>query len=138
LFALLGVLLAARVPSAAAQESFARAQPGAGLSSVVAGPAAADSTSDIEITTKTLTVSGAPRSYQVVSVPVPDALAKSSDVSVEIMPHGRLHDPRFRSRSFDPLKGQSRLGVTIGIPANAIAGRLVAATCGSPLRARLC
>ena len=123
-----GVLLLLVFPfwSAGAQEP-SPAQPGAGLSPILARTSSSNPTSDIEITTKSLTISGAPRSYQVVSVPVPDALAKASDLSVEIVPHGDFTILGPRTRSFDAARGQSRLGVTIGIPANAIAGRLVAA-----------
>ena len=50
-----------------------------------------DSSSDIEITLPSVTVSGAPRSYQVVSIPVPDALENASNVEVEIVPRGDAH-----------------------------------------------
>jgi hypothetical protein len=136
--ALFCVLLGALVSTARAQSPAALAQPGSALSSTGAPVSGPIETSDIEITTKSLTVTGAPRSYQVVSVPIPDALAKSSDVSVEIVPHGDFTILGPRTRAFDARKGQSRLGLTIGIPANAIAGRLIAAdvrfsTPGSPI-----
>jgi hypothetical protein len=90
------------------------------------GPQADSAASNIEITLPSVSVSGAPRSYQVVSIPVPDALARSTDIEMEIVPHGEFTvlGPRTRSLS---TSGKSRVGVTIGIPASALAGRLLAA-----------
>jgi hypothetical protein len=90
------------------------------------GPKADSAASDIEITLPSVSVSGAPRSYQVVSIPVPDALSRSTDIEMEIVPHGEFTvlGPRTRSLS---ASGKSRVGVTIGIPASALAGRLLAA-----------
>ena len=111
--------------SAAAQSSGAgvpRGEVRSASSTTENGPKAA-SARDIEITLPSVSVSGAPRSYQVVSIPVPDALAHSTDVELEIVPRGDfvVLGPRTRS-----LSGKGRVGVTIGIPANALAGRLVA------------
>ena len=90
------------------------------------GPQTDSAASNIEITLPSVSVSGAPRSYQVVSIPVPDALARSTDIEMEIVPHGEfiVLGPRKRSLS---ASGKSRIGVTIGIPASALAGRLLAA-----------
>ena len=86
----------------------------------------ADSASDIETTLPSVSAYGAPRSYQVVSITVPDALARLADVELEIVPRGEFTvlGPRTRSLS---ASGKSRVGVTIGIPASALAGRLLAA-----------
>jgi len=124
---LLGIILCALASSAGAQSSAALAQPGSASSLTVATASGPDSVRDIEITTASTTVSGAPRSYQVVSIPVPDALTKSPAVDVEIIPHGEFTILGPRKRSFDARKGQLRIALTIGIPANAIAGRMVAA-----------
>jgi hypothetical protein len=85
-----------------------------------------ESSSDIEITLPSVTVSGAPRSYQVVSIPVPDALANASNVEVEIVPRGEFVVLGARNRGFSG-RATKRVGITIGIPANALAGRLIAA-----------
>ncbi len=73
-----------------------------------------------------VTASGAPRSYQVVSIPVPDALASVMKLDVEVVPRGEfvVLGPRTRSLA---LASRRRIGVTIGIPASALAGRLIAA-----------
>jgi hypothetical protein len=87
---------------------------------------ARDSARDIEIRLPSITASGAPRSYQVVAIPVPSEFARTSDLEVEIVTHGDfvLLGPRTRSLS---ASGRSRVGATIGIPASALAGRIVAA-----------
>jgi hypothetical protein len=86
----------------------------------------ADSAGDIEIALPSVSASGAPRSYQVVSIPIPDAFAHSADVELEIVPHGEFVVLGPRTRSLTPA-GKSRIGVTIGIPASALAGRLIVA-----------
>jgi len=86
----------------------------------------ADASSDIEITLPSVTVAGAPRSYQVVSIPIPDALAGASKVELEIVPRGDFVVLGARTRTFS-TSGTKRVVVTIGIPASALAGRLVAA-----------
>ncbi len=70
--------------------------------------------------------SGAPRSYQVVSIPIPDALAHSTNIQIEIIPHGDFVVLGARARTLAPST-RNKVGVTIGIPANAMAGRLIAA-----------
>jgi hypothetical protein len=85
-----------------------------------------DSSVDIEITLPSVTVAGAPRSYQVVSIPVPEALTGASNVDLEIVPRGDFVVLGARNRSlFAPAT--KRVGITIGIPANALAGRVIAA-----------
>lgn len=86
----------------------------------------ADSAGDTQITLPSVTGSGAPRSYQVVSIPIPDAFARSTGVELEIVPHGEFSVLGPRTRSLTQA-GTSRVGVTIGIPASALAGRLVVA-----------
>ena len=80
----------------------------------------------VAITLPTVLASGEPRSYQVVSVPVPEALAKAHEIVVEIFSRGEFVVLGPRSRT---IKGgeTKRIGVTIGIPASAGAGRLTAA-----------
>jgi hypothetical protein len=85
-----------------------------------------DSPSDIEITLPSVTVSGAPRSYQVVSIPIPEALANASNIEVEIVPRGDFVVLGSRNRALSG-SASKRVGITIGIPAGALAGRLIAA-----------
>ncbi len=81
---------------------------------------------DIEITLPSVSVFGAPRSYQVVSIPIPDALAHSTGIALEVVPRGEFVILGSRTRSLSAI-GKNRVAVTIGIPANALAGHLVAA-----------
>jgi hypothetical protein len=62
----------------------------------------------------------------VVSIPIPDAFAGSADVKLEMVPHGEfvVLGPRTR---FLTASAKHRVGVTIGIPASALAGRLIVA-----------
>lgn len=86
------------------------------------------SRADIEIAMPSVTVTGAPRSYQVVSVPVPDAMAQLSDVQLVIIPRGEFVVLGPRSRDLNPrVQRKAKMAVTIGIPASALAGRVVAA-----------
>ena len=92
------------------------------------GPAAPDSASDSEVRLRAVVASGAPRSYQVVSIAVPDQLAGVSNVEMEIVPHEgfAILGPRKRFLNVNGNR-KGRVGVTIGIPADALAGRLPAA-----------
>jgi hypothetical protein len=110
-----------------AQAGTAGSVPGAG--SFVAAASRADSgRSDIEIGLPSVTASGAPRSYQVVSIPVPDALSKLSFVQLVVVPRGDFVVLEPRGRDLNPsARAQMRVPVTIGIPASALAGRIVAA-----------
>jgi len=85
-----------------------------------------DSASDVEIRMASVTASGAPRSYQVVSIPVPEAFAHVMKLEIEVVPRGEFVVLGPRTRSI-PLASRRRVGVTLGIPANALAGRLLAA-----------
>ena len=96
--------------------------------SIPFAPAMLDSAREAEVTLPSITASGAPRSYQVVSIPVPDSLAHSPDVEVEIVPRGEFVVLGPRTRTLATGAGRkNRLTVTIGIPAGALAGRLLAA-----------
>jgi hypothetical protein len=85
-----------------------------------------DSASTAAIVLPSVRASGAPRSYQVISIPVPEALSHATRIEMEIVPHGDfvILGPQVRSLVGN---GKTRIGVTIGIPASALAGRLVAA-----------
>ncbi|HKR09429.1 MAG TPA: hypothetical protein VJS39_09585 [Gemmatimonadaceae bacterium] len=125
LLALASLLVAAEQTSG--QGGTSASVPGAG-SFVVAGNRADSSRTDVEIAMPSVTVSGAPRSYQVVSIPIPDAMAKLSDVQMVVIPRGDFVVLGPRSRDLNPRAQQkTKLAVTIGIPASALAGRIVAA-----------
>jgi hypothetical protein len=120
------VVLCAPALVAGAQSLTAVTQPGSGAPVGVAIPA--DSAREISMTAPSVTASGAPRSYQVVSIPVPYYFADHSTVVVEIVPRGEFTILGARTRTFSPAKGaKPQFAVTLGIPANAIAGRLIAA-----------
>lgn len=85
-----------------------------------------DSARDTEVPLPSVTASGAPRSFQVVSIPVPDAFSQVMKLEVEIVPRGDFVVLGPRTRSL-PSSNRRRVGVTIGIPAAALAGRLLAA-----------
>ncbi len=120
--------MCALAPTARAQSSSTVPQPGSSPAATFASAPKSDSTREVEIAQPSVTVAGAPRSYQVVSIPLPDALARSADIDVVIVPRGDFAVLGPRARHFDARTGQKiRVGVTIGIPANALAGRLVAA-----------
>jgi hypothetical protein len=113
--------------SAAAQSAGVGTPSGAARPTpITTGGPRADSAGDIEIGLPSVSGSGAPRSYQVVSIPIPDAFAHSADLELEIVPHGDFVVLGARRRSL-PQSGKNRVGVTIGIPASALAGRLTAA-----------
>lgn len=119
-------LLCAPALVAGAQSLPGAAQPGSGS----ANPAvnAIDSIRDVTMSMPSVTASGAPRSYQVVSVSVPDYFAHNSNVVVEVIPRGEFTILGARRRTISPREAaRPRVGVTIGIPANATAGRLIAA-----------
>jgi hypothetical protein len=121
---LLVSLLCAPALQAGAQSLSPSSQPGAAS----AQTATADASREVSITAPAVTASGAPRSYQVVSVPVPDALSRRANVEVVIIPHGEFTVLGSHSRTLAANPSTSvRFGVTIGIPAGALAGRVVAA-----------
>jgi hypothetical protein len=116
--------------STAAQQ--ARADSGTALSvSAVSsghGPTAGDPASDAEVRLRAAVASGAPRSYQVVSITIPDQLAGVSNVEMEVVPREgfAILGPHKRLLNENGSR-KTRVGVTIGIPADALAGRLPAA-----------
>jgi len=114
--------------SSVVQAQTRTSQPGtvSAVSLAMSNAGTADSTRDIEITLPSVTVSGAPRSFQVVSIPIPDAFAQVMKLEVEVIPRGDFVVLGPRTRSL-PISTRSRVGVTIGIPANALAGRHIAA-----------
>jgi hypothetical protein len=123
------VFVVSGVLSTATAQSTSTSTPGPDLrvtSLVMGNGSGSDSAGDVEITLPSVIVSGAPRSYQVVSVPVPAAFANVMKLDVEVMPHGDflVLGPRTRSLA---SSGRGRVGITIGIPASALAGRFVAA-----------
>ena len=118
-------LLCAPAPFAGAQSLTASAQPGSGPSSLAAY--ASDSSGDVTMFMPPVTASGSPRSYQVVSIFVPDYFAHHSSIGIEIVPRGEFTILGASKRTYAPRGNGKPFGVTIGIPANAAAGRLVAA-----------
>jgi hypothetical protein len=122
----LSVALSGTLASAAAQSVEPIAPSGNVRSATLTTGPKSDSAGDIEISLPSVSASGAPRSYQVVSIPIPDALVHSVDVELEVVPHGEFVILGPRRRTLAPA-GKGRVGVTIGIPSNALAGRLIAA-----------
>ncbi len=124
----LSLALSCLAPMAIAQSPAVALQPGTAGTALLATPdaARADSRTDIEITLPSVTASGSPRSFQVVSIPVPEALSGVMSLDVEVVPRGEFVVLGPRTRSL-PKSSRRRLGITIGIPASALAGRLVAA-----------
>ena len=123
------VFVVSGVLSTAAAQSSSAPTPGTGVratSLITADGSRSDSSSDVEITLPSVTASGAPRSYLVVSIPVPEAFARVMKLDVEVVPHGDFIVLGPRTRSLASTT-RGRMGVTIGIPAGALAGRLVAA-----------
>ncbi|HUQ99722.1 MAG TPA: NEW3 domain-containing protein [Gemmatimonadaceae bacterium] len=86
-----------------------------------------DSAKEAEITLPSVLVSGAPRSFQVVSIPIPEGLGHSTDVEIEIAPHGDFSILGAKTRRIDASTSAGRFAITIGIPAGALAGHLIAA-----------
>lgn len=120
-FALIGVLSSALAQSVAASPGDASR-----LASLTTPASRSDSVSDIEISLPSVTGSGAPRSFQVISVPIPEAFARVMKLEVEVVPRGDFVVLGARARAL-PLSARSRVAVTIGIPASALAGRIIAA-----------
>ena len=88
----------------------------------------ADSAKEATITLPSVVASGAPRSFQVVSIPVPATFATALDPQVEIIAHGEfvVLGPKTRALVSGGVR-KSRVAITIGIPAGALAGHLLAA-----------
>ncbi len=114
-------------PAAAQQLTAApRAYALVGSAHPLAG-AKSDSAREVAITLSTIIASGAPRSYQVVSIPVPPALAEATDIQVEIIARGEFVVLGSRTRSLAGEGRKTHVAITIGIPAAALAGHLLAA-----------
>ncbi len=80
------------------------------------------------ITLPAIIASGAPRSFQVVSIPVPATFASVADPMVEIIAHGEFVVLGQKNRALVSREGRkTRITITIGIPAGALAGHLLAA-----------
>ncbi|HEY6089050.1 MAG TPA: NEW3 domain-containing protein [Gemmatimonadaceae bacterium] len=124
----LTLILASSLPFGSARAQTGAGQPGAAsqASFTTSDRARSDSSGDIEITLASLRATGAPRSFQVVTIPIPEALSAVKNLELEIVPHGDFAVLGPRKRSV-PNSSRSRVGVTIGIPASALAGRLLAA-----------
>jgi hypothetical protein len=89
---------------------------------------APDSARRPEIILSSVTSSGAPRSYQVVSIPVPEMFANAPEIDVEITARGQFVVLGSGVRKLgEPRTRKSRLTITIGIPASSLAGKLIAA-----------
>jgi len=124
--AALACVLSGAITVAAAQSSAALPGAGARLASLATSSSKSDSLEDIEITLPSVTVSGAPRSFQVISIPVPEAFSRVMKLEIEVVPRGEFVVLGARTRTL-PVSVRSRVGITIGIPANALAGRVIAA-----------
>ncbi len=125
------ILALALAAAPAASQQLPGAPRAGALSASSAGLAAAgvDSARDLTaVTLAAVTATGAPRSYQVVSIPVPQAFSQALDVQVEIVPRGEFVVLGARIRTLVASPGRkNQVGVTIGVPASALAGHLVAA-----------
>jgi hypothetical protein len=123
---LIAGFLACALANSAGAQSFALSKPGAKTTSFAAS-VRSDSARNTEVTLPAITATGAPRSYQVISVPLPDVIAQAAEITVVIVPKGDFVILGARSRKLDARAGQRKFGVTIGIPASALAGHIVAA-----------
>lgn len=128
---ILGAVLFVSMPARAVPAQVvatAATPPGSSVTARGSVTGAGPSRPGVEIPMPAVTATGAPRSYQIVSLPVPDALAQLSDVKLEIVPRGEFVVLGVRSRDLNPrAQRKSSLPITIGVPASALAGRTVAA-----------
>ena len=124
----LSLIISGLAPFGVAQGQNTASQPGTtnAVSLATWNVAKHDSADDIETTLPSIVVSGAPRSFQVVSIPIPDAFARVMKLELEMIPHGDFVVLGPRTRSL-PSSSRRQVGVTIGIPASGLAGRIVAA-----------
>ncbi|HCU11075.1 MAG TPA: hypothetical protein DGB72_03005, partial [Gemmatimonadetes bacterium] len=124
----LSLIISGLAPFGVAQGQNTASQPGTtnAVSLATWNVAKHDSADDIETTLPSVVVSGAPRSFQVVSIPIPDAFARVMKLELEMIPHGDFVVLGPRTRSL-PSSSRRQVGVTIGIPASGLAGRIVAA-----------
>jgi len=123
----LSLIISGLAPFGVAQGQNTASQPGTtnAVSLATWNVAKHDSADDIETTLPSVVVSGAPRSFQVVSIPIPDAFARVMKLELEMIPHGDFVVLGPRTRSL-PSSSRRQVGVTIGIPASGLAGRIVA------------
>jgi len=121
--ALLGVAsgAVAQGPTTAVQPSTVSA-----VSLTTENAAPVNSAGDIEITLPSVAASGSPRSFQVISIPIPEAFSAVMKLELEIVPSGDFTVVGPRTRVL-PISNRRRVTATIGVPANALAGRLLAA-----------
>jgi hypothetical protein len=70
---------------------------------------------------------GARNSYQIVTIPIPDQLARSGDGFIEIIPNAGYTVLGVRKWPLASMVGKGKITSTIGIPANARAGSSAAA-----------
>jgi hypothetical protein len=118
-------LLCAPTLSAGAQSLATSPQPGSTPAKTAFD--AGDSSAPGTITAASVTAAGAPRSYQVVSISVPEALSHAPHIEVTVRPRGDFQILGPRARSIDAGPGRNHVAVTIGVPAAAIAGKAIAA-----------
>jgi alpha-galactosidase-like protein len=121
---------------AGAQSLPASSQPGSASARIAADNAY--SSSAVTTTGASVTASGAPRSYQVISIPVPEALSQARHIEIVVTPRGDFQILGSRTRSIDVNPGRARIAVTVGVPAAAVAGKTIAAevrfyATGSPI-----
>ena len=88
--AALACVLSGTISVAAAQSAAAVPGAGARLASLATSSSKSDSLEDIEITLPSVTVSGAPRSFQVISIPVPEAFSRVMKLEIEVVPRGEF------------------------------------------------
>ena len=88
---------------------------------------ATDSGRLTEVRLPATVVAGAPRSYQVVAIPVPQAMQSAENVAVEIEELNDFSVLGAKRRTIDAASRRKSISLTVGIPASALAGRLVAA-----------
>jgi hypothetical protein len=77
--------------------------------------------------TNRLQVSGAPGTYQIIAVSIPDRFPRAGESSLELVSQAGFTTLGTRRWQLSSLAGKSRVTGTIGIPANAPAGRSTAA-----------
>jgi hypothetical protein len=76
---------------------------------------------------KAVVAAGSPRSYQVISIPIPAEIPRTGDAIVEIVPQGAFVVLGAHVRSLSAMEHRPTFTLTIGIPATALAGRTAAA-----------
>ena len=113
-----------RVSAAQSRSAPGRTDPVTPVSLATWSPA--DSGAGAEVRLPTVAASGSPRSYLVVSVPVPDALSRAPKIDVELVARGEFVVLGSKTRTLSAT-GSRKVAVTIGIPASALAGHLLAA-----------